>query len=107
MEVKNLAHRREDLELSARFPPYLVYLILGGIGALLLCLLTPPFEVPDEPQHFYRSFQLSGLELWGSVEHGGAGTILPSSLPEVVEHFLGTRVNHIAYCARNRHPSLG
>jgi uncharacterized membrane protein len=74
--------------------PYRLYLLVGGITALLLCFLTPPFEVPDEPQHFYRAYQLSTGELWGIVQDGKTGGVLPSSLPELVEHFLGTRVSH-------------
>jgi hypothetical protein len=28
------------------------------IGALLVAL-TPPFQVPDEPNHFYRAYQVA------------------------------------------------
>lgn len=52
----------------------------------LLCvgylLLTPPFQAPDEPNHFLRAYQLSTGEIWGRkevtsapfgipLEHGG------------------------------------
>jgi uncharacterized membrane protein len=90
-----VAGNRRDGRFSVRFPPYIVYLVVGGIGALLMCFLTPPFEVPDEPQHFYRSFELSELEVWGSLRDGVLGSVLPSSLPELVEHFLGTRISHV------------
>ncbi|HSF02957.1 MAG TPA: DUF2142 domain-containing protein, partial [Solirubrobacterales bacterium] len=93
--VSNLP-RSGRVSLDERLPPHRVYLVIGGLGALLLSILTPPFEVPDEPQHLYRIFQLSELELWGSVRDGTTGTRLPSSLPELVEHFLGTRANHAA-----------
>jgi uncharacterized membrane protein len=77
-----------------RFAPHRIYFVIGGLATLFLCFLTPPFEVPDEPQHFYRGYQLSTGEFWGSVKNGQAGSVLPSSLPELVEHFLGTRASH-------------
>jgi uncharacterized membrane protein len=86
-----------------RFAPHRVYFFIGGLAALLLCFLTPPFEVPDEPQHFYRGYQLSTGEIWGSLQNGAAGAVIPSSLPELVEHFLGTRESHTARPLRT-HP---
>ena len=37
------------------------FLLCGGLLGLVLLLLVPPFQVPDEPQHFYRAFQTSEL----------------------------------------------
>ncbi|MFI4983210.1 MAG: DUF2142 domain-containing protein, partial [Nevskiales bacterium] len=71
-----------------------LYLVLGLLGVLPLVLLTPPFQVPDEQQHFYRAYQLSELGLRGVVQGGSAGAILPSSLPELADRFLGTRAIH-------------
>ena len=68
-----------------------VYLVLGLLGVLPLVLLTPPFQVPDEPQHFFRAYQLSELNLFGEVRDNAAGALLPSSLPELSERFLRTR----------------
>src|SRR4051794_40885305 len=64
------------------------YGIVGGISLLMLVFLIPPFQVPDEPQHFFRSYQLSTLELWSRVQDGAAGADLPASLPELVDHFM-------------------
>ncbi|WP_158930665.1 DUF2142 domain-containing protein [Acidisphaera sp. S103] len=68
--------------------------MLGLIGVLPLVFLTPPFQVPDEQQHFYRAYQLSELDLRGVVRDGAAGAVLPSSLPELADRFLGTRAIH-------------
>ena len=70
--------------------PHVVCLFVGLTSVLILCFLTPPFEVPDEPQHFFRSYQLSELQLWGTLQDGAAGAVLPSSLVNLVENFLGT-----------------
>ncbi|MBW6499610.1 MAG: DUF2142 domain-containing protein, partial [Bacteroidales bacterium] len=69
-----------------------VYLWLGGLSLILLVFLTPPFQVPDEPQHFYRSYQLSELQVWRA--EGKAGSAVPASLPELVQHFMGTIAFH-------------
>lgn len=72
----------------------LVCLILGLAGAISMIVLTPPFQVPDEQEHFHRAYQLSELQI-GHIElNGRAGGILPSSLIELSEAFLGTRAPH-------------
>jgi len=69
-----------------------VYAWLGGLSLILLVFLTPPFQVPDEPQHFYRSYQLSELRVWRP--DGEVHSALPASLPELVQHFMGTTKFH-------------
>ena len=59
-----------------------------------MIILTPPFQVPDEQEHFHRAYQLSELQLRGTVQDGAAGGILPSSLVELSVHFLGARAIH-------------
>jgi uncharacterized membrane protein len=70
------------------------YRWVGGLALLLTAVLTPPFQAPDEPQHFYRSYQLSRLELRPEVREGKAGAMLPSSIRELVQSSLGTLVHH-------------
>lgn len=70
------------------------YVLVGGLCMLAMCWLTPPFQVPDEPQHYYRSYQLSRLEIRPEVRNGQAGGALPDALPALVEQHLGTLANH-------------
>jgi uncharacterized membrane protein len=74
--------------------PALLCFVLGVIGAVAMVILTPPFQVPDEQEHFHRAYQLSELQLRGIERDGVAGGMLPSSLIELSEHFLGTRAIH-------------
>jgi hypothetical protein len=74
------------------------YCIIGMLSVLALTFLTPPFQVPDEPQHFFRAYQISEFSLRSGGAPGraagqgvGAGATLPASLPELVEHFMGSR----------------
>lgn len=66
-------------------------LILGVLGSIPLVLLTPPFQVPDEVQHFYRAYQLSDLRIRAEVQNGVSGGSLPDSLPEFVSSSVYTR----------------
>lgn len=82
---------------SSKFlSPERAFIILGSIFGLLFLLVIPPFEVPDEPQHFYRAYQVSELGFFRIVElnkdekpPGNApskyGAMLPKSLAVVVD----------------------
>jgi len=65
------------------------------LGALPLVILTPPFQVPDEHQHFFRAYQLSEGRARSIVTDGKAGDMLPSSLPELATSFLERLDFHI------------
>jgi uncharacterized membrane protein len=79
---------------TAWIRPARVTFLLGLLGVLPMTILTPPFQVPDEQEHFHRAYQLSELQIIGSVRDGVAGGILPSSLIKLSEDFLGTRAIH-------------
>lgn len=68
----------------------LLCLLAGLLGALPLVVLTPPFQVPDEAQHFERAYQISEGGLRAEVRDGVAGARLPASLPALVRKYLGT-----------------
>ncbi|MBP2045679.1 DUF2142 domain-containing protein [Methanobacterium aggregans] len=40
-------------------PPQKIFLIIGIIYGILFLIVTPPFQVPDEEVHFYKSYLLS------------------------------------------------
>jgi hypothetical protein len=71
--------------------PVILMLLLGALGSIPLVILTPPFQVPDEVQHFYRAFQLSDLRIRAEVQNGISGGMLPDSLPELVKSSVETR----------------
>ncbi len=60
------------------------FVIVAIIFGLLFIMLTPPFEAPDEPVHFFRSYQVSTFNL--SVDKVGNtyGGVLPKSLQDTV-----------------------
>src|ERR1700730_5260538 len=72
----------------------LVCFLLGLVGVISMIVLTPPFQVPDEQEHFHRAYQLNELQLRGIERDGRAGGVLPSSVIELSEAFLGSRAIH-------------
>ena len=70
-------------------------ILLGTLAAIVLTIATPPLQTPDEHQHFARAYQISD----GSpsiVQGVEAGAVLPASIPELSDRFLGGRQLHSA-----------
>ena len=65
------------------------YLALALLGVVPLVLLTPPLQVNDEQQHFFRAYQLSEGNFISVARGDTAGAELPSSLAEFADRFLG------------------
>ncbi len=76
--------------LIRRFPPHVAFLWIAGINLLLLCVLMPPFQVHDEFQHLFRSYQISTGLLLGPTRHGIQGGDIPMSLRDLVRRDWGT-----------------
>jgi uncharacterized membrane protein len=72
-----------------------IYFFVALAAALAMALLTPPLQVPDEHQHFYRAFQLSEGDWRGAKVGGALGAELPDSLGRLADDFLGSRRLHM------------
>lgn len=48
---------------SVILPEY-AFLTIAIVFGLLMVVVTPPFQVPDEPSHLYRSYQVSELNIF-------------------------------------------
>lgn len=71
---------------AARF-----FLLAGGIAGLLLLLLTPPFQAPDEVNHFYRAWQVSEGQWAPLKENERLGGYVPESVRQFTQPFLKLR----------------
>lgn len=83
--------------------PEKAFLFLAITFGILLVFITPPFQTPDEPAHFYRAFQISEFKIIPNRQQGvpvdGAtpavkqenkvGGELPVSLKITVEKTMG------------------
>jgi uncharacterized membrane protein len=58
------------------------------VGALLI-VLTPPFQVPDEPNHFYRAYQISEGQLVSQRTSTSVGGPLPRNLLQLTGTVMG------------------
>jgi uncharacterized membrane protein len=62
-------------------PPQ-VFAWLAGILGTVMVFLTPLFQVPDEPNHAYRAYQVSEAVWVSEMRNGQVGGEVPSSLAE-------------------------
>jgi uncharacterized membrane protein len=63
------------------------FLFTAGLFGLLFLFITPPFQVPDEPNHFYRAWQISEGGFISVKQDKRVGGYLPSSLENVSQPF--------------------
>ncbi len=47
------------------FTPHFVFLSIATLFGCLLCVLVPPFQSPDEINHFYKAIHVSEGHFWG------------------------------------------
>jgi uncharacterized membrane protein len=68
--------------------PECLFLVLGALFGLCFLVLTPPFQVPDEPVHFLRAYQVSQGQLVARQDSGGTPMgYLPVALNELTVPF--------------------
>lgn len=71
--------------------PHNVFLILViNFGGCFLFII-PPFQCPDEPEHFYRAYQISQGDFTGQKENQRLGGMLPQGVVDFVKPFYSLR----------------
>jgi uncharacterized membrane protein len=65
--------------------PAFFTLVVGAMFGGSMIFLTPPFNVPEEGQHFYRSYHCSQGKVYASRNGDLVGDELPASLEEAIE----------------------
>ncbi len=63
--------------VGERLRPEKVFLVLALTFGLAVMIANPPFQAPDEGDHFYRAFQISEGTMVGQEGFGNAGGSLP------------------------------
>jgi len=71
--------------------PDLFFLITSFLSGILFLIITPPFQVPDEINHFYKSYQISDGHLTSEKKDNRLGGYVPKSFMEITKPFLGLR----------------
>lgn len=54
----------KPLILKLKVLPEYAFLGVSMVFGFLMVMVTPPFQVPDEPQHLYRSYQIAELNIF-------------------------------------------
>ena len=67
--------------------PAAIFLAVALPAGLLLVVLTPPFQVPDESAHLFRAFQLAEGTFRAGSDGAVPGAELPISLVRVADAF--------------------
>jgi uncharacterized membrane protein len=71
--------------------PDRVFLGLGLVFGIAMLLIVPPFQVPDEPTHFLRAYQVSQGQ-WTPTWHNNVGFgVMPISINQIFQPFLELR----------------
>jgi len=65
---------------TSHFTPLRMFLPLAWIFGSLFAIVTPPYQVPDEIQHFHRAYQVSEGRLTAYLRGKEVGGYLPESL---------------------------
>jgi uncharacterized membrane protein len=61
------------------------FLLIALMSGMVLVFMTPPFQAPDEPSHFYRAYQISEGTWKAQRVAGRVGGVLPRSLAQTAE----------------------
>jgi uncharacterized membrane protein/Tfp pilus assembly protein PilF len=78
--------------LGRSLRPEWVFLALALVFGIVLLLLTPPFEVPDEEAHFRRAFEISEGRIIALKQGDFTGDYLPPAIQELFDRFKPIRV---------------
>ncbi len=69
-------------------------LIWMAVFGVLYVFLIPPFQSPDEPNHFLRAYQISEGHLFPEKTDARLGGVLPRSLDQLVDTFAYLKNNY-------------
>ena len=81
--------RSRPWQRLSRMDPVKVFLWVAMPVGVLLVAVTPPFQVPDEPNHFYRAYQVSVGQLVSQRTSTSVGGQLPRSFLQVTGTVMG------------------
>ncbi|MEA1898150.1 MAG: DUF2142 domain-containing protein [Bacteroidota bacterium] len=73
--------------MNKRLSPHKTILCITIVFGLSLIVLTPPFQVPDEINHFYRAWQVSTGTFSSVKQNQRLGGYIPKSLDKLSSEF--------------------
>ena len=64
-----------------------IYVVVAVVLSTMLCLLTPPFFTPDEPNHAQREIEIGHSEVIAQRSMQGAGGLIDTNFLQVARYF--------------------
>src|SRR4051812_39190254 len=77
---------RIKLYLQKVKPQHFFLLVAIPFG-LLFIIINPPFQVPDEPHHFYKAWQISEGQFISLKNNQRVGGYIPKSIEHIATLF--------------------
>ncbi|MBK8501992.1 MAG: DUF2142 domain-containing protein [Saprospiraceae bacterium] len=71
--------------------PHRFFISTAILFGLIMVFLTPPFQVPDEVNHFYRAYQIADGGFFAERHNQRLGGHVPESFIKLTEPFLDLR----------------
>lgn len=78
------------------FTPERLFLFVALLFGLAFVVVTPPFQSPDEPAHFFRALQISDFSLLGAKDKNVSGGYIPKAVVDMTNDLNG----HKTFTAR-------
>jgi len=70
------------------FKPQKIFLFTAIFWGTISVFITPPFQVPDEPAHFFRAYQIASGNFFPVTQNNMVGGIIPLSIIKTVDFFV-------------------
>ncbi|MCF8370849.1 MAG: DUF2142 domain-containing protein [Bacteroidales bacterium] len=71
--------------------PTKFFLVVSLVTGVFMLLITPPFQMPDEVNHFYKSYQIADGKLLSESYDGRLGGYVPKSFVKITKPFEGLK----------------
>jgi len=81
-------------------PEYL-FLLLSTIQGIIFLIYTPPFQAPDEINHFYRAYHISRGNAFGQIMDSRIGGFVPESMKIFTDKYQALTWDIVLRTSRN------
>lgn len=75
----------------SKINPTKFFLVVSLVTGVFMLLITPPFQVPDEVNHFYKSYQIADGKILSETWDNRLGGFVPASFVELTKPFEGLK----------------
>lgn len=70
---------------STEYPPEILFAVIAAFFGLIMAVIIPPFQTPDELAHYYRAYDIADFKWIAQKTALGMGDELPQSLYKIAE----------------------